>query len=259
MPIPSRAVTVAAVAATILTAAGLNLSVMSIGRVDGAAAVGGDQSVSAELVDVELTAAAEPDPAVADESQVPQEHVLDVIARLSADSSAPSGRSTGSLASSSDDGDHGDGGHDDGDGEHRQDDSAPVSSTQPSSTPIETTVTARATTTTRPPSTAATRPPSTAATPAPTVASTMAPESAPVHTDYLTYDVRGVAVVVIALHNGKRLEFWSADPQPGWEYRVDEVEDDLVKIKFRPANEGDEAEFVVKIQDDGEIKVKMED
>lgn len=76
-------------------------------------------------------------------------------------------------------------------------------------------------------------------------------------TEYLTYEFEGVATIIVALHDGQRLEFWSAIPAPGWAFMVEDDEHRKVKLKFRPKRGGDEAEWAVKF-DDGRLKVKQE-
>ncbi|MDH3294247.1 MAG: hypothetical protein OER95_07985 [Acidimicrobiia bacterium] len=76
-------------------------------------------------------------------------------------------------------------------------------------------------------------------------------------TRYVTYEFEGVASIVVALHGEERIEFWSATPERGWAFEVDEETGSHIKIKFRPSSGGDEAELVLWV-DDGEIKVKKE-
>jgi hypothetical protein len=63
----------------------------------------------------------------------------------------------------------------------------------------------------------------------------------------------------VALHDGNRLEFWSADKAPGWVSRVDDNGPQKVKVKFMRLSDGEEAEFVVRLNGDGDLDVKMED
>jgi hypothetical protein len=62
----------------------------------------------------------------------------------------------------------------------------------------------------------------------------------------------------VALHDGDRLEFWSAVKAPGWVSRVDDNGPGNVKVKFMRLSDGEEAEFEVKLTGDGDIDVKME-
>ena len=118
---------------------------------------------------------------------------------------------------------------------------------------------------TTPPGTAAptTAPPAPAA-PAPSVSPTnsSAPATAvqpATQTEYLSYEFAGIADVVVALHDGSRLEFWSVDRAPGWVSRVDDDGPRTVKVKFMRLSDGEEAEFVLELRGDGRIDVKMED
>jgi hypothetical protein len=74
----------------------------------------------------------------------------------------------------------------------------------------------------------------------------------------VTYEFDGIANIVVALHNGTRLEFWSAATEPGWVFRVDDNGPGKVKVKFMRLSDGEEAEFQVKLDDDGDLDVKME-
>ncbi len=129
---------------------------------------------------------------------------------------------------------------------------APASA-PPATTPAPTAPTA-------PPTTAApatTSPPATTATTA--AAPSTAPSTAPAPTtEYLTYSFDGVAQIVIAYHEGERLEFWSATPEDGWAYEVEKDRADHVEIKFRRVSGGEgEAKFEL-IREDGELEVKKE-
>ena len=109
----------------------------------------------------------------------------------------------------------------------------------------------------RPATTAA---PTTAA-PATTAAPTTdRPDPQPSSTEFLTYELEGVATIIIALHDGDTLEFWSVACQPGWVSRVDDNEPTKVKVKFMRLSDGEEAEFEVKFDEEnrGELKVEME-
>jgi hypothetical protein len=77
-------------------------------------------------------------------------------------------------------------------------------------------------------------------------------------TEYLTYEFDGIADIVIARHDGDRLEFWSVARAPGWVSRVDDNGPGKVKVKFMRLADGEEAEFEVKVGSDGDLDVKME-
>lgn len=107
-----------------------------------------------------------------------------------------------------------------------------------------------------PPSNPQSSPPATQAPiPPPTSPSTQPPV---VQTEYLTYEFDGIADIVVALHDGNRLHFWSAVKAPGWVSRVDDDGPDLVKLKFMRLSDGEEAEFEVRLTGDGDLDVKME-
>ncbi len=142
-------------------------------------------------------------------------------------------------------------------------------------TPVQTTSTqaqpsTSATSSTASPSTTSTAPPT-------TVASTQAP---PPSTEYLTYTFDGIAEIVIALHDGERVEFWSVVPEPGWSFNVETQTAAKIKIEFGFGHDDedddyedddyedddyedddyedeDEAEFELKLVD-GQIRVKAE-
>jgi hypothetical protein len=122
------------------------------------------------------------------------------------------------------------------------------------STTLQVTTTAAPSTTATPPTTA------TPATAAPTIAPTaQAPATTvgPV-TEYLTYSFDGVAEIIVAYHDGRSLEFWSAVPEPGWAFMVEKDSPDKVEIKFRREAGGEgEAKFAIK-REDGELEVKTE-
>lgn len=69
----------------------------------------------------------------------------------------------------------------------------------------------------------------TSTTPPPTLAS---PQATPPSTEYLTYTFDGIAEIVIALHDGERMEFWSVVPEPGWSFNVETQTDAKIKIEF---------------------------
>jgi hypothetical protein len=106
---------------------------------------------------------------------------------------------------------------------------------------------------------ATTSAPTTAA-PSARAPSTAAPTQQPSSTEFLTYELEGVATIIIALHDGDTLEFWSVARQPGWVSRVDDNKPTIVKVKFMRLSDGEEAEFVVKFDEDDrdELIVEME-
>lgn len=129
-------------------------------------------------------------------------------------------------------------------------------------TPTSTETTAKATTsittgrTSMPPISALATAPSTTARP------TSSPTDPPpppvlVQTEYLTYEFTGIATIIVALHDQRRLEFWAAAKEPGWVHRVDDDGPRKVKIKFQRLDDGEEAEFEVKF-DGGDLEVKQE-
>jgi hypothetical protein len=120
--------------------------------------------------------------------------------------------------------------------------------------------------------------PTTSTTPPPSLAS---PHATPPSTQYLTYAFDGIAEIVIALHDGERMEFWSVVPEPGWSFNVETQTDARIKIEFGFGHDDedrdgyeddgyeddddydehdedeDEAEFELKLVD-GQIRVKTE-
>ncbi len=78
-------------------------------------------------------------------------------------------------------------------------------------------------------------------------------------TEYLTYSFDGVATIVVALHDGDRLEFWSVNAENGWSYQVEKDNGRTVKIEFEKESDGEEeeAKFEVKFKD-GDLRVKRE-
>jgi len=106
-----------------------------------------------------------------------------------------------------------------------------------------------------PGSAATTNPPAPAPTPtaAPTTA---APTAAPV--EYKTFEFRGVASeIVVAVYDGKTLEFWSVKVEPGWQYQVEKAKGREIKIEFRRGPDGDEAKFVIK-SENGRLTTEQE-
>jgi hypothetical protein len=264
MPLPNLAQTAALLAGTALTAAGLNLGVLALHDPEA------DVTAAASDEQVDLVALPAPAVALIASAQAapptPVTAAVAVVAVASEQSTAAESvtddRSTAAQSSPKrgyEDEDHGHGDdYDDDESEHEDDDSI--------TTPTMTATTARRPTT-EPPVTAAqptsgqsaspstvapsTQPPATAAPPpAPT------PTAAPV-TEYLTYEFEGIASIIIARHDGRSLEFWSVISEPGWAYLVEDRLGSTVKIKFRPVNGGDEAEFEAKLEN-GRMKIKRE-
>lgn len=238
MPFPTSATTGALLFATALTAAGLNLGVLGLGDDEpetttaAVTSTGGNESI--ELL--ALPTAAEP-------------RLLVAVTAASSTDTALS------------DGDRHDGDHEaeSGEDETPQDDEAQAetkpttpteTSSETSSEPTTTQTPDQRPTTTRPAEPTTQLPTSEAAD------NDLAP-AAPRATEYITYEFDGVATVIVALHDGRNLEFWSATTAPGWVFRVDDDEASKVKIKFRPLDGGDEAEWELK-SEDGQLKLKQE-
>ncbi len=116
----------------------------------------------------------------------------------------------------------------------------------PTSAPAGTAA-ATSTSTPRPPATATTGP-----TPKPS------PTTAPGETEFLYYEWAGIASqIVIAVHDGTSLEFWSVTPASGWQARVLTDSPSRVSIRFRPAGEGDEGTWEITMQG-GQPRIKKE-
>jgi len=237
MPVRNSVITGALIAGTVATAAGLNLAVMGLDRTEANAAEPADEVVAASVAaEVELTSAEiapDIDPA-ARRLAAPPVLAVGLTASPSALTETPA--------------------------------PAPAAPVAPS-TALTPTTADESPTAPSAPETSSSRPlPSTQPTPSPpttgplaTTASqpTTSPPTTPVSTEYLTYEFDGVATVVVALHDGEGLEFWSVDVEEGWAFMVEDHGPRDVKIKFRPTGGGDEAEFEVKL-DDGRLKVKRE-
>ncbi|MDG2114024.1 MAG: hypothetical protein P8N02_15590 [Actinomycetota bacterium] len=106
--------------------------------------------------------------------------------------------------------------------------------------------------------------PTTAATPtaAPASPTTQAPTTtqAPevVATEYRYYSFSGVAsTIIVAIHGGSSLQFWSATAEPGWVYNVEKASGSEITVEFfRPAD-GDEGQFTAKLEE-GEVKIEKD-
>jgi len=266
MPVPKSVTTGSMIMATVLTAAGLNLGILDIGKeasdTETSAATPVAEGVADDM-DVQALGAPNP-PIETNDGRSSGVMAAGLALRVKADnglqpSAAVSGdgiRSAGSdddHADSDDDDDYDDDDYDDDDydDDDYDDDVYGDSSDRPSTTTEQRAPSSTTTSTNERTASSSTTGQSTM----PSTTDTASPPAA--RTEYLTYEFDGVASVIVAFHDGKRLEFWSAIPEDGWVFRVDDNHDDLVKIKFRPLDGGDEAEFVVKL-DDGEIKVKKE-
>lgn len=92
---------------------------------------------------------------------------------------------------------------------------------------------------------------------APTTGAPIPSPTQPGNTSYLEYEFEELGTVIVALHDGNSLEFWSVETEPGWVYRVDDDKPSKVKVKFRRLSDGEEAEFELKFED-GELEMKME-
>lgn len=113
----------------------------------------------------------------------------------------------------------------------------------------------------------ATAPAPAAKTPAPATAlpaapaagtpTTGAPATAPVSsTEYKYYSFPGVApTIVIALHDGNKMEFWSASPAAGWGFFVEKATGSVIEIGFETTSGPEqEGEFVARLSN-GKISV----
>lgn len=267
MPIPPRVTTLAMISATVVTAVGLNLTVMQR-TADSGGAVTASAGAASTAGDPATAPVAPVDAALAPAAEVPTGSpdgagngaALDVAARFalepsvadpaSAASAALDPLSTGSPTSAP--------------ASSAPSIGAPATvepSTPASAVPTPSSPPASASSTpARPASTPATAPPSVAATqPATTAPPTTRSGSsaAPPSTEYVTIEFDGVADVVIAFHDRSTVEFWAAWPEPGWTYMVEDDSPRGVKIKFRPSGDGDEAELSIR-PDGGELRVKKE-
>ncbi len=248
MPVRNSVLTGALLAGTVAAAAGLNLAVMGLGRTEATVAPSMDDGAATAPTDaqVELTST-EVDPGPAALAPV-----------LAVGLTAPGqGAAPGTAAAAAD----------------------PPSVTPAPTTAVTTSPSDPAPITTGGEPSASVEPSSAAAMPAspvgaaPTSLSTngasaspttsghattaTSPSTVPVSTEYLTYEFEGVASIVVALHDGRRLEFWSVTAEDGWAFLVEDRGPTKVKIKFRPARGGDEAEFELTF-DDGRLKAKRE-
>ena len=236
----------ALILATVVSAAGLNYAVIGlnrsepspVGATEAAAAVDPAQVALAAAEETPVALLSAPVLAVAAETAgvagQPQP-----AASSDDRSSAPIPVSTGTPGPI----DKGAGEYDDDhDEEHHHDDQP--SSTAPSPLPPATAPSSSTTATSA-------GPPATTAVPVTTSPPTTT------STDYLTYQFEGIAEIVVALHDGRTLEFWSVSPEPGWVFLVEDRGPREVTIKFRPAKGGEEAEFEVSFED-GRLEVKRE-
>ena len=110
-----------------------------------------------------------------------------------------------------------------------------------------------------------TQPPTTPTSPAPTTTSAPAtaapttPTTAGPVTEYLYYDFEGVASeIIVAFHDDRALEFWSATPDPGWSFQVEKDSARKVEVKFRRVEGAEgEAKFELTLED-GDLRIKKE-
>ena len=234
-PSPSRLPNTSRYAAVLLgivgTAAGLNLTVMNIGArpIDATPEIAspatlGDPEVRQVVVDVPVPVR-EVDPSVSS--------AADASAALAAAAPVPVAPVAPSAPASTP--------------------SAPA----PVPAPVPIAPASTAPTSTAPASSSA---PATAAPPSTTAATpSTAPSSVPAPTtEYLAYGFDGVAEIVVAFHDGQRLEFWSATPEEGWAYMVEKNRANKIEVEFRRVSGGEgEAKFEL-ILEDGELEVKKE-
>lgn len=86
--------------------------------------------------------------------------------------------------------------------------------------------------------------------------------SSGVKTTYETVEISGRGEVVVAIHEpatgSPTLEFWSAKPEPGWAYLLEDRSSTSFKIKFRPKSGGDEDEIRFRLRD-GQLEIDRDD
>lgn len=130
---------------------------------------------------------------------------------------------------------------------------APARSATPAAVPVPTT---EPPTTTEPPDDdEAAQPPPTEPSTTTTTAPATTTTSPPPVTQYLTYSA-GVAGEVVIADHGDSLEFWSAYPQNGWQYRVENPSGKEIVVKYRKEGSG---EGVFKaILENGRVDIKIE-
>ncbi|GEM_PF-1666169 len=76
------------------------------------------------------------------------------------------------------------------------------------------------------------------------------PATTPGATTYEYFTFPGVATeIIVAVHEGMRLEFWSASPEEGWTFYVEHATGHEVEIEFESATM--EAEFTLRLVDGG--------
>lgn len=243
MPVRTTVATASLLVATLATAAALNLAVMGLGRSDDGAAAQTDPAEdvaslpeeTSGISQVELTSAAvtpiaAPVPVLAVGVASPTDAPTQSEPAAPTVAAAPTTEAPGTSALPA-----------------TQDPT--TSATRSTGASADTSVARPTVPTTAAPTTPPTDRPSTSPT-------TVTPTTATV-TEYLTYEFEGIASIIVALHDGERLEYWSVAPEPGWVFLVEDRGPREVKVKFRPAKGGEEAEFEVKFDGD-RLKVKRE-
>ena len=81
-------------------------------------------------------------------------------------------------------------------------------------------------------------------------------------TAYLTYPIEGVGEVVVALHGGAALEFWSANAHDGWGVEVKDDDADEIRVRFHAPDDDeadlDDVDFRMRIDDEGVLRAEIE-
>ncbi len=127
----------------------------------------------------------------------------------------------------------------------------------------QTTVPATAVVVSAPPTTTAPPPavPSTTAASAPAPASSTAPTTTAATTtsgttEYLTFSAGPAGEVVVAVHGGRSLEFWTAYPTNGWHYKVEKAAGTAVEVKYFKQGAG-EGKLIVELEG-GAVRTQTE-
>ena len=226
MTLPVTPQTAAMIAGTIVAAAGLNLGVMSLGKPESTTEVIVADEAPAAPDEATITSA---EPAPASVAPAPGSE---------AQPATSAGIDSRPVDSESDE-------------EYEEYEDSDESSSEDDD-PQPTTTSSLSPTVTTPTSTVG----EPTASESPTTSETPTSEAA-VSTEFLTYEFQAIATIIIALHDGMQLEFWSAMPEPGVVYQVERDQPDKIKVKFLRLANGQESEFEVKFKD-GELDVKME-
>lgn len=239
----------ALILATVISAAGLNYAVIGLNRSESSPVGAVEGAAAADAAQVALTAANEVTPVALASAPVLAVAVETAGAAGQPEAASSSGDRSSApipIASGASDGaeagDPDDRSSDHDDVEDHHDDHH--SSTAPNSLPSVTAPPSSTTVTDSTESSGTTAAPTAAV---PTTTST----------EYLDYEFEGIAEIVVALHDGRALELWSVSPEPGWVFLVEDRGPREVKIKFRPAEGGEEAEFEVALEH-GRLEVKRE-